>query len=84
MYLQTRRFHGFPDSLALFSLIYIEVDDLILYLSFKITDTMNKILYFIALILLKSLLLPSGNHIGSRFSAWAEIPFRLHEIFSDF
>ena len=45
---------------------------------------MNEILSFIALIPLKSLLLPSGSHIVSCFSARAEIPFRLHEIFSDF
>ena len=43
---------------------------------------MNTILYFIALIPLKSLLLPSGSHIISCFFARAEIPFRLHEIFS--
>ena len=83
-YLQARRVHGFPDSLVLFNLICIEVDVLTLYLSFEIRETMNKILYFIALIPLKSLLLPSGSHIVSCFSARAEIPFRLHEIFSDF
>ena len=55
-----------------------------LYLSFEIRETMNKILSFIALIRLKSLLLPSGSHIVSCFSARAEIPFRLHEVFSDF
>ena len=43
---------------------------------------MNTILYFIALIPLKSLLLPNASHIVSCFSARAEIPFRLHEIFS--
>ena len=43
---------------------------------------MQTILYFIALIPLKSLLLPSDSHIVSCFSAWVEIPFRLHEIFS--
>ena len=53
-------------------------------MSFEIRETMNKILSFIALIPLKSLLLPSGSHIVSCFSARAEIPFRLHEIFSDF
>ena len=45
---------------------------------------MNTILYFIALIQLKTLLLLSGSHIVSCFSARAEIPFQLHEIFSDF
>ena len=80
--LQARRVHGFPDSLVLFNLICIEVDVLTLYLSFEIRETMNTILYFIALIPLKSLLLPSGSHIVSRFSARAEIPFRLHENFS--
>ena len=45
---------------------------------------MNTILYFIALIPLKSLLLPSGSYIVSCFSARAEIPFRLHEIFPVF
>ena len=45
---------------------------------------MTKILSFIALIPLKSLLLPSGSYIVSCFSARAEIPFRLHGIFSDF
>ena len=83
-YLQARRVHGFPDSLVLFNLICIEVDVLTLYLSFEIRETMNTILYFIALIPLKSLLLPSGSHIASCFSARAEIPFRLHETFSDF
>ena len=83
-YFQTCRVHGFPDSLVLFNLIFNEVDVLILYLSFEIRETMNTILYYIALIPLKSLLLPSGSHIVSCFSAPAEIPFRLHEIFSDF
>ena len=45
---------------------------------------MNTILYFIALIPLKSLLLSSGSHIVSYFSDRAEISFRLHGIFSDF
>ena len=76
-YLQAHRVHGFLDSLVLFNLICIKVDVLTLYLSFEIRRTMNTILYFIALIPLKSLLLPSGY-----FSARAEIPFRLHEIFS--
>ena len=66
------------------NLICSEVDVFILYLSFEIRETTNKILSFIALISLKSLLLPSGSHIVSCFSARAEIPFRLHEIFSDF
>ena len=83
-YLQARRVHGFPDSLVLFNLICIEVDVLTLYLSFEIRQTMNTILYFIALIPLKSLLLPSGSHTVSCFSARAEIPFRIHEIFSVF
>ena len=43
---------------------------------------MNTILYFIALIPLKSFRLPSGSHIVSSFSARAGISFRLHEIFS--
>ena len=80
--LQARRVHGFPDSLVLFNLICIEVDVLTLYMSFQIRETMNTILYLIALIPLKSLLLPSGSHIVSCFLAWAEIPFRLHETFS--
>ena len=83
-YLQTRRVHGFPNSLILFNLTCIEVDVLTLYLSFEIRETMNTILYFIALIPQKSLLLPSGSHIVSCFSARVEIPFRLHEIFSVF
>ena len=83
-YLQASRVHGFLDSVALFNLICSEVDVLILYLSFEIRETTNKILSFIALIPLKSLLLPSGSHIVSCFSARAEIPFRLHEIFSVF
>ena len=86
-YLQARRVHGFPNSLVLSNLICIEVDVLTLYLSFEIRETMNTILYFIVLIPLKSLLLqplPSGSHIVSCFSARAEIPFRLHEVFSDF
>ena len=81
-YLQARRVHGFPNSLVLFNLICIEVDVLALYLSFEIRETMNTILYFIVLIPLKSLLLPSGSHIVSCFSSRAEIPFQLHEIFS--
>ena len=83
-YLQARRVHRFPNSLVLFKLICIEVDVLTLYLSFEIRETMNTILYFIALIPLKTLLLLSGSHIVSCFSARAEIPFQLHEIFSDF
>ena len=67
-----------------FKLICIEVDVLILYVSFEIRETMNKILCFIALNPLKSLLLRSGSHIVSRFSARAEIPFLLHEIFFRF
>ena len=63
-YLQARRVHGFPNSLLLFNLICIVVDVLTLYLSFEIRETMNTILYFIALIPLKSLLLPSGSHIA--------------------
>ena len=81
-YFQARRVHGFLDSFVLLNLICIEVDVLTLYLSFEIRETMNTILYFIALIPLKSLLLPSGSHIVSYFSARAEIPFRLHETFS--
>ena len=57
-YLQARRVHGFPDSVVLFNLVCSEVDVLILYLSFEIRETMNKILSFITLIPLKSLLLP--------------------------
>ena len=68
-YLQARRDHGFPDSLVLFNLICIEVDVLTLYLSFEIREIMKKILYFIALIPLKSHLLPSASHIVSCFSA---------------
>ena len=83
-YLQTRRVHGFPNSLILFNLTCTEVNVLTLYLSFEIRETMNTILYFIALIPLKSLLLHSGSHIVSCFSARAEIPFRLNEIFSVF
>ena len=83
-YLQARRVHGFPNSLVLFNLICIEVDVLTLYPSLEIRETTNTILYFIALIPLKSLLLPSGSHIVSCFSARAKIPFRLHESFSDF
>ena len=83
-YLQARRVYGFLDGVVLFNLICSEVDVLILYLSFEIRETMNKILSFIALIPLKSLPLPSGSHIVSCFSARAEIPFWLLEIFSDF
>ena len=54
-YLQRKRRHGFPDSFVLFNLICIEVDVLTLYLSFEIRETMNTILYFTALIPLKSL-----------------------------
>ena len=81
-YLQARLVHGFPESLVLFNLICIEVGVLTLYLSFEIRGTMNTILHFIALIPLKLLRLRSSSHIVSCFSARAEIPFRLHEIFS--
>ena len=54
---EARLVHGFSDSLVLFNLICIEVDVLILHLSFQVRWTTNKILYFIALIPLKSLLL---------------------------
>ena len=73
--LQARRVHGFLDGVVLFNLICSAVDVLILYLSFEIRETMNKILSFIALIPLKSLPLPSGSHIVSCFSARAEISF---------
>ena len=73
----------FSDSVVLFNVIWSEVDVLILYLSFEIRETMNKIISFIALIPLKLLILPSGSHIVSCFSARAEILFRLHENFSD-
>ena len=49
--------HGRSDSLVLFNLVCIEVDVLIFHLSFEICETMNKILYFISFIILKSLLL---------------------------
>ena len=83
-YLQARRVHGFLNSVVLFNLICSEVDVLILYLSFEIRETTNKILSFITLIPLKSLPLPSGSHIVSCFSAQAEIPFQLHESFSHY
>ena len=81
-YLRARRVHGFLDSVVvvLFNLICSEVDVLILYLSFEIRETTNKILSFIALIPLKSLLLPSGSRFVSCFSTRAEIPFQLDEI----
>ena len=66
-YLQARRVHGFLDGVVLFNLICSEVDVLILYLSFEIREKMNKIISFIALIPLKTLLLPSGSHIVSCF-----------------
>ena len=74
-YLQARRVHGFPNGLVLINIICIEVDVLTLYLSFEIRETMNKIPYFIALIPLKSLLLPSGSHIVSCFSAGLKFRF---------
>ena len=83
-YLQARQVHGFPDSVVLFNLICTEFDVLKLYLNFETREAMNKILSIIGLIPLKSLLLPSGNHIVSCFSARAEILFRLHEIFFRF
>ena len=76
--LEARRVHGFPNSLVLFNLIYIEVDVLTLYLSFEIRETMNTIFYVIALIPLKLLLLPSSSDC-SCFSAQAEILFWLHD-----
>ena len=44
------------------------------WLNLSALETMNTILYFIALIPPKSLLLPSGSHIVSCFSARAENP----------
>ena len=87
--------YGFSDSLVLFNLVSIEVDVLIFHLSFGICKTTNKIVYSMVFIPLKSLLLLSGSHVSSwktkndtrveaRYSALAEIPFQLHEIFSDF
>ena len=65
--------------------LILSVDVLALYLSFEIRETMNTILYFIALIQLKSLLLPSGSHIVSCFSVRTEIPgFDYMRFFSDF
>ena len=43
-YPQARQVHGFPNSLTLCNLIWIEVDVLTLYLSFEIRETMNTIL----------------------------------------
>ena len=43
-YLQVCRVHGFLDSVVLFNLICSEVDVVILYLSFEIRETTNKIL----------------------------------------
>ena len=43
-YLQVCRVHGFLDSVVLFNLICSEVDVFILYLSFEIRETTNKIL----------------------------------------
>ena len=83
-YLQARRVHGLLDSIVLFNLICSDVDVLILYLCFEIRETTNKILSFIALIQLRSLLLPSSSHVVSCFSARAEIPFSLREIFFRF
>ena len=74
---QACRVHGFPAGLVLFNLVSMF---LIFHLSFEIRET----LYFIAFIPLRSLLLRSGNHLISCFSTRAEIPFRLHGIFSDF
>ena len=79
-YLQARRVHGFPNSLLLFNFICIELDVLTLYLGFEIRETMNTILYFTAIIPLKSLLLPSGSHID-RFHVTSSLPkqpFQLH------
>ena len=69
------------NSLVLFNLICIEVNVLTLYLSVEIRETMNTILYFIALIPLKSLLLPSGCHIVSCFSARAGFRFDYIDFF---
>ena len=52
----------------------------LLHLSFEVRE----ILHFITFIPLKSLLLRSGSHLFSCLSARAEIPFRLHGIFSGF
>ena len=72
-YLQARRVHGFPNSLVLFNLICIEVGVLTLYLIFEIRETMKPIFYFIALIPLKSLLLPSSSHIPLFSPGWNSV-----------
>ena len=64
-----------PFLTALFNLIGSEVDGLILYLSFEIREKMNKIISFIALIPLKTLLLPSGSHIVSCFKPGLKFRF---------
>ena len=75
-------FHGRSDSLVLFNLVCIEVDVLIFHLSFEICETMNKILYFRQpCCFLENKI---AGHVEARYSALAEVPFRLHEIFSDF
>ena len=82
--------HGFSDSLVLFNLVCIEVDVLIFHLSFDNCERTNKILYSIAFIPLKSqqpcYFLPNKitAHVEARYSARAEVPFRLHGSFSDF
>ena len=83
-YLRARRVHGFLDSVVLFNLICREVDVLILYLSFEIRETTNKILSFITLIALKSLLLPSGSQIVSAFQPGLKFRFNYMRFFSDF
>jgi len=60
--------------------VYPCLDVLIFHLSFEIKE----ILHFTAFIPLKFFLLRSGSHPFSCFSARAEIPFRLHGIFSGF
>lgn len=55
--------HGFSDSLLLFKFVCIEVDVLIIHLSFEMCVATNKILYLISFIPMKSLLLCSGGHM---------------------
>ena len=74
-YLQARRVHGFLDGVVLFNLICSEVDVLILCLSFEIRETTNKILSFIVLIPLKSLLLPAAAILFPAFQPGLKFHF---------
>ena len=84
-YLQARGIHGFPESLVLFNPGCIEVVVLIFHMSFEICEKANTILYFIAFIPLKMLLLLLlENKITAHVQAGPKFRFDYTKLFSGF